>query len=815
MGIASLSKTICACRVNSAALWQFASFALLCLTPETAAAQRAPELGYVFPAGGRAGTTVEVRLGGYDWTPDMEYFALDQRVQLVPLGSPGELILPPPPYWFGPKGKTAALPLPREVPARLTIPADMPSGPTFWQAANANGGTATGVFVVSDSLEVVEDEKRTGVQSLVELPVTVSGRVSKIEEIDAYCISVSMAGPVTCELMARRLGANFHGVIEVHDERGRLIADVVDGIGEDVALTFAAAARSPYTIRVRDIDHGGDRSFVYRLSITPGPRVLAALPAAGKRGETRPVEFVGLGLATGQSQLETVTRQVTFPSDDAQAVMNYRLQTPFGTAPPFSLALSDLSETVDQPRTDEEPRFLSGPVGVTGVLHRRSREVRYAFAAKKGEVFSVAVEARRFGSPLDMAFVVYDSDGKEVAQSDDQPGTTDAGLDFTAPADGVFRVGVFDRAGKSGARDAIYRLELRRPRPDFRLQAMQRVNILIGGKVDLVVKARRTGGFTGSIALSVEGLPAGFVIPQNLVIPADKNELAIPLQVGAAAVAAAGLVQVIGVAQINDSRVSHVALSTASGSLCPLSPQENEVSQILVTSQMQPRCKCRPVDQDTVRKVNCGTTFPAEVIVERLEGYTGEVRLTMAARQSYQVQGISGGEVHVPPGVTRTIYPCFMPEWLETSRTSRMAIVSIVQVPDPLGRTRHLVGEVSGMITMSMEGALLKLSLTSRDLTVRRGEPFDVHLKLSRSVTLREPARLELKRSDNLVALFSAEPVVVPEGPAGVTFRVTPADDPILVGVHTIVIRATVLQDGYLPAVSEVKLSVEFPLARK
>ncbi len=44
-------------------------------------AQKTPEAGYVFPAGGKAGTTVEVRLGGYDWTPDMEFFVHDQRVQ--------------------------------------------------------------------------------------------------------------------------------------------------------------------------------------------------------------------------------------------------------------------------------------------------------------------------------------------------------------------------------------------------------------------------------------------------------------------------------------------------------------------------------------------------------------------------------------------------------------------------------------------------------------------------------------------------------------------------------------------------------------
>lgn len=780
-----------------------------------AAAQRIPDLGYMFPPGGRAGSTVDVRLGGYDWTPDMEYFVLDPRVQLAAPGPPGDLIIPPPPYWFGTKSKIVAIQLAREVPARLTIPADMPPGIVYWQAANANGGTATGILVVSDGPEVVEDERRHGAQALPDLPVTVSGRLSKIEEVDTYRFLVPKAGPVTCDLMARRLGSNFHGLLEVRDKAGRMVADAADAEGGDIALTFAAAAGGEYVVSVRDIDHAGDRSLVYRLSVTAAPRVLATIPAAGRRGETRPVEFVGLGIASGAPCLESVTKPVTFPADPAVTTLNYRLETPFGTAPAVSLLVTDLPETIDPPRTDDMPRLLAVPAGVTGVLDRRFREDRYEFAAKKGEFWSIALDARRIASPLDVAFVVQGPDGKDLVQSDDLPGTTDAGLDFTAPADGVYRVVVSDRSGRSGARDAVYRLEIRQPVADFQLQTLERVNVLIGGKLDLVVKARRTGGFVGPITLTFAGLPAGISVPPGLVIPADKTELPIPLQAAAEATASASLATVTGTAQVGTAGVTRVALCPASGSLIPRTPQENDVSKMLVTSMMRPRFKGRPVDQDTGRKVNRGTTFPADVIVERLEGFSGEIILKQAARQSYQVQGITGGDVKVPPGVERTIYPCFMPEWLETSRTSRMGMIGVVQVPDPTGRVRHLVVELTGFITMSMEGALLKLSHTSRDLVARPGEPFNVHLRLTRSPKLPEPARLELKLPEDLAGLFSADEVVVLPGQDEVDFRITPAADPRLSGIQSIVVRATVLQDGYLPAVSETTVSVEFPSAAR
>src|SRR5262245_31257953 len=90
---------------------------------QVAAANVRPQIGYVFPHGAKAGTTVEVRLRTYDWTPDMQIVAHDRRVKIEITGPAGEPILTPPPYWFGAKAGQAQPPLPTEIPARITIPA--------------------------------------------------------------------------------------------------------------------------------------------------------------------------------------------------------------------------------------------------------------------------------------------------------------------------------------------------------------------------------------------------------------------------------------------------------------------------------------------------------------------------------------------------------------------------------------------------------------------------------------------------------------------------------------------------------------------
>ena len=50
----------------------------LLLLPATNILAQAPSLGYVFPPSVQVGSSVEVNLGGYDFTPDMQFFAHDQ-----------------------------------------------------------------------------------------------------------------------------------------------------------------------------------------------------------------------------------------------------------------------------------------------------------------------------------------------------------------------------------------------------------------------------------------------------------------------------------------------------------------------------------------------------------------------------------------------------------------------------------------------------------------------------------------------------------------------------------------------------------------
>ena len=87
-------------------------------------------------------------------------------------------------------------------------------------------------------------------------------------------------------------------------------------------------------------------------------------------------------------------------------------------------------------------------------------------------------------------------------------------------------------------------------------------------------------------------------------------------------------------------------------------------------------------------------------------------------------------------------------------------MIAVARVPDPKGKVRYLVAEITGFITMTMEGALLKISAEDPELTVPAGQPFDVHLKVARLAKLTEPVRMELRLPEELEGQLEAKPLI-------------------------------------------------------
>ena len=149
---------------------------LTVITVACALLGEAPSAGYMYPPVVPAGVVTEVQLGGYEFTPDVEFFSPDPQVTITKTGPPGKFIVAPPPYWFGQKSMRAPFPIPRVVPAQIHVAPGNLSGSAYWPVANAGGASRCVPFLVDVGNNVVEKRHRVTPRKLDALPVFVAAR---------------------------------------------------------------------------------------------------------------------------------------------------------------------------------------------------------------------------------------------------------------------------------------------------------------------------------------------------------------------------------------------------------------------------------------------------------------------------------------------------------------------------------------------------------------------------------------------------------------------------------------------------------------
>lgn len=153
----------------------------------------------------------------------------------------------------------------------------------------------------------------------------------------------------------------------------------------------------------------------------------------------------------------------------------------------------------------------------------------------------------------------------------------DSIVHFTAPADGEYLIRVRDIRGEGGDKFA-YRLNVRPPRPDFRLRATpENPNIPRGGYVPLTVTAFRMDGFDGPVEISVQELPEGVSATKAVIASGQDSATLLLSATGQAKLDRALPLKIIGEAKIEGRPVIHAANSGEKLQLVSLMPQPDVV----------------------------------------------------------------------------------------------------------------------------------------------------------------------------------------------------------------------------------------------
>jgi hypothetical protein len=602
--------------------WPLAAAALYLLVLAAGAqaqqqqAQQPPQIGYVYPAGGKQGATFEVMVGGQFLDGASSIYLTGSGVRATVL----EVLKPITQQQVGQlrERQQQLLQAPRdantikeiaEIRAKLTafqrkpppaiaetvrlqvtIAADAEAGPRELRLAAPGGLSNPRVFCVGALPEisrkpttVAEDpnnfrglrgfnQPTTNVPTpeiTFALPAVLNGQIMpggvdrwRFQASKGLHLVVAASARELIPYLADAVPGWFQAAITLYDAKGNELSYADHfRFQPDPVLHYEIPQDGQYVLEVRDSIYRGREDFVYRVAVGELPYVTGIFPLGGRRGEQTPVEVRGWNLPSA-----SLTQDAR---DKAPGAYPFSVRKGEWLSNCVSFAVDALPQcpAAGANHTPETAQAIALPVVVNGRIGRPGEWDVYRFEGKLGQEVVAEVTARRLGSPLDSMLKLTDAGGRLLAFNDDhedkgaglQTHQADSYLRAKLPADGTYFVSLGDAQRQAGPEYA-YRLRVSPPQSDFELRVTPAsLNVRGGGSAPLTVYVLRKDGFAGEVALSLKGAPDGFTLSGGLV-PAGQDQVRVTLTAPAMAAQEPRPVQLEGRARLGGQDVVRTAV---------------------------------------------------------------------------------------------------------------------------------------------------------------------------------------------------------------------------------------------------------------
>jgi hypothetical protein len=404
---------------------------------------------------------------------------------------------------------------------RLTVPADAPVGIYALRLVTPGGISSPRLLMIDDLPTMIDSGANKTIQSAQ--PLTFPGAVDgacEAESYDFYKLTVAAGQRISVEVVARRLGSALDPVVRLIDSGGRELAysDDEGGIGADSRFAHQFAAAGDYYLELRDIRYQGSGNHRYRLRVGDFPLANTPFPLSGKKGTTPKLAVAG-PKADGMPPLS-----VPVPADvpGGRIPVGAKYPQGQGSAALTLFASSGLEQVEIEPNdTLQTATPIVLPYAVNGRFEIPRDRDYFEFPAKTGERFLISGRTRSMGSPTDLFMRLYNADGALLVEAEDA-GTEDGVINYTFPADGLYRLMVEDLLRRGGG-EFVYRIEFEPYRPGFSLVVdADKFDAPKGGVLVLKVTAARVE-YNGPITLSVVGAGEELALANN-VIPEGKPD---------------------------------------------------------------------------------------------------------------------------------------------------------------------------------------------------------------------------------------------------------------------------------------------------
>ncbi|MFN0021510.1 MAG: hypothetical protein ACKVP0_24935 [Pirellulaceae bacterium] len=427
---------------------------------------------------------------------------------------------------------------------------------------------------------------------------------------------------IDCE--AQRLGSNLKPVVRLYNERGTQLAWSApkNSIGGDARCAFTLPADGAYAVEVHDQLYRAGMPAFFRLKVGSLQFADIAFPLAVSPASKTPIRFAASNL-TATSELDSVAS--VYPGERASTLPAADQFT--GAAP--RIIVSDHPEHVETPPAAGQIQGLgAAPVGVSGTIAVPAEEDKYLLDVTPGQNLRFTVTSHRMGTPLDGVLSIRNEQGAQLAANDDQPNTSDPGLDFAVPA-GVTKLQlVLADMQKKGGAEFVYRIEVTDlGRPDFDLSIDAASLIIPSGATQVIPVEIERRNYGGAIELSVSGLPAEVKIEGTKVAPGAS--IAILSFTAPAGFKASGVVRVVGKATESPVPLVRVARTedVAGGKYQPQFLDEVGLS---VSEPAPFGVAWAPTSED---KLPIGSKLAAKLQFTRAAGVAGNIRIKLVSTQ--------------------------------------------------------------------------------------------------------------------------------------------------------------------------------------
>lgn len=353
----------------------------------------------------------------------------------------------------------------------------------------------------------------------------------------------------------------FQAVVILRDGQGKELASADHYLFHpDPLMEFTIPVDGEYLAEIHDSIFRGREDFVYRLSIGELPVITGIFPLGGKPGHIK-AEVAGWNLPASR-----VSQNCKGKSGDLCPISMKQGEL-VSSAIPF--ALDSRPEAAAKQGSDrrEQAQRVKLPSIVNGRIARPGARQFFRIDGRAGEEIVAEVTARRLGSPLDSVLRLTDVKGKELVYNDDYDDPAagllthqaDSYLAYRLPAKGSYYLELSDAQHKGGPEYA-YRLRITHSQPDFQLLvAPSSVSLRAGTTAPVTVQAVRRDGFSGEIALRLKDAPADFTI-SGAAIPSGQDRVRITLSVPRTPVGLPLSIQLTGHANIDGRDVTHAAV---------------------------------------------------------------------------------------------------------------------------------------------------------------------------------------------------------------------------------------------------------------